>query len=1503
MQGKMQDNKEQNTTEIAQSYLSYVDECVNQQRKKPGTASNKLVQKVAGLVSEADASEELKRIIGLETDDYIDHVVTPSELKKRLASPRLIKLISESISNEVSQGPLYSAEAVISYQGRSRQVAFIAQDRNNENGAWMPEHHQAALKLAQAYAKRHLPIVCLIDTPGANAGAKANAENQAHSISALIAEMAQITVPTVGVVVGAGYSGGAIPFAATNMLFSVRDGLFNTIQPPGLAAIAKRFNLSWQQCAKTIGISAYELLEQDIFDGVIDYSPLQEDGVERMSATVFTAIDAIEQDAKAHALVSEKLSVFYDERLKRFAQNGNGDFSPTEFASLFGFVYAHQRTLTLRKRLGFIDPKSEARQSTVVPLEGDLQQRERQLRESRFTDWLEKPQLVRYEEGVNRYWEKFLAAREDKDSDRGAVASFFLGKPAKNYEIAKIDLAASVLLHLYNHWKADTSHNLNKFGEYLQNNKALTADELVRRSSITFVDLLLLDEIKDLVAEFSRFLVLFYSLYEHVESNLVVIAREAQFSKELSFDGFEKVFTGGLEFACETNSIQMSADSFLKCLISVSEQGFLNDFLKQIEQWKRGHNPRLSEVLFVIISHFFERLLPDYYAALHGESTFVGKLRPSFIGRRKDFWNRLAQAYRDLQLSDLLEEVKLASRKSVWLAEGSLKNFSELNGDLFCQDKQQFPGYKESIKAAKDKGVTACGVITGLAEFEFSGLNKQVGVIASNLRFQAGAFDTAAAEKACALFLHCAEHKLPVICLISSGGMQTKEGANALFSMPVVNQAISQFREFTGLPVIMFGYGDCTGGAQASFVTHPEARTYYLSCTNMPFAGQRVVPDYLPVPHTLSNYLTRKQDSMTALVKNPFVADLDKKLRAVDPDIPLPSQTIDEVLARELLCIEVDDSEAETASVSNITKRYEPFTNVMVHARGCTAVRLVTKAKAAGLSVILPQSDPDMGSVAASLLGENDHLVSLGGSTSDESYLNADSVIAVALQEDVQALHPGIGFLAENADFANKCVEKGLNFVGPEGASMSLMGDKARAITTAQEFGVPVVPGSGGTVSSAAVAKELAPGIGYPMMIKAAHGGGGKGIEVVYADHELADTFIRLSAEARAAFGNGDLYLEKFITRIKHIEVQVLRDSHGNCKLLGLRDCSVQRNKQKLVEESDSVDLPQRLREQAYEYSRQLSDGINYVGAGTVEFIYDLDAQEIYFMEMNTRLQVEHPVTEATAEIDIVGNQFRIAAGESIADLDVANNGFAIEVRVTAESAKLVNDKLRFTPAPGKVESVVYPEDDAIEIISCIADNTEVTPYYDSLVAQIIATAPTRDETIDKMIEYLSRVEIKGLPTNIPLLLLILDHEDFRTSNHNTQFLDPLLENLDQEEKDKLLAASDVQSAVPDVLSRVRVAGSNELKVFAPSASVFYRSPSPSESVFVNEGDIVTWDQTICLMESMKLFSNFNLKSAAGGTEVYKEGVKYEIKHIPTSDGQQVNPGDLLFVICPVEAA
>ena len=1487
---------------------------------------------VEGLLSEEAVDERLVAISSMTVDEYIASTVQPAEDPSRPALREILKNLNGRVIQERSQGSFYSAEMELDFGEGFRRVGIIGQDRTSNNGSWMPEHHHMACAAAHQFTEMSLPIVCLMDTPGADASEQANINNQAHSISRLIAVLANVSVPTVGIIIGIGYSGGAIPMANSNILLSVRDGIFSTIQPKGLASIARKYNLSWQECAKAVGVSPVELYRQGCIDGVIDYAPDDRgDKQQNLLRAVVSSIKSIELSVGQFVENNPNLMTHYANSIKRYIhpslqlvsiQNASNMFlacSPTTYANIFGTTYRYMRYLTARKRIYSITTGNYGRLAVEEVPKGDLAGRIHREKQYVFSEWLDNPDRVIYEDILLKPWKNFISKRDSLSSDRGTLAKLVFGEPRQNYEKAKAELCFTIGFFLYNRWKIHAQNNFSALIQYLSDENAHPSlKNIPDIQRITLLDIICNEELRqDCIVEFQNILI-FDFVYDHVTNSLATIAEEANSTKALSKEAVSDLLNNALNAALNTfkragmrdghaesntDRLKTQFDSWMQFFIVHPARG---DLLASVEQWKTMGHPQTADVLFVIITFFFEKLLPEYFKSEQTGARYKGVINPARIGRRKDFWNRLTIAYHDLMIQDVITKEKKKANKGVGrFIDRYFDNFKEMDADRISSDPVNFPGFRISIEQAIEKGVRPCGVVTGIGDFKLGKEKRRVGVLISNVAFQAGAFDMASAEKFCSLLVVCAQQRLPVVGFVSSGGMQTKEGAAALFSMAAVNDRITRFVRDNELPIIIFGFGDCTGGAQASFVTHPLVQTYYFSGTNMPFAGQMVVSSYLPSTSTLSNYLYQIPGAMQGLVKHPFAETLDDELRAIDRNIPIPVSTVESVVARALEGFVFDETNREeVVEKVDARKLMQPVKRTLIHARGCTAVKLIRIAQKRGIEVVLVASDPDMDSVPVDMLTDRDRVVCIGGNTSDESYLNAYSVIRVAEYENVDSLHPGIGFLAENSQFANLCLNHGVNFIGPSVYSMETMGNKSNAINTALKLKVPVVPGSHGILTSVDRAASVAEDIGYPVLIKAVHGGGGKGIQVVEKREDFNFLFYKVSAEAKSAFGNGDVYLEKFITKLRHIEVQILRDSHGYTVILGIRDCSVQRNNQKVLEESGSTMLPELLKRDVQKYAAAIAQEVDYIGAGTVEFIYDLDANAVYFMEMNTRLQVEHPVTEWVTGIDIVGSQFAIASGESIASLEVKGKGYAIEVRVTAEKVALNSaGDLLLLPDPGCVSECILPEQDNIEVISMVAAGKSVSPFYDSLIAQIVCYGDDRQDTINKLYEYLSRVSIKGLCTNIPLLKRILKDDVFTGGVYDTTYLPKLLNIIDKDELIKETEASASGAGEEFDINSFKIEGTNEIKVVSTSTGIYYSKSSPTEPEFVEVGSVVGINDTLCLMEAMKIYSTVSLKSFNRmGKELFSADKKYRIERINNANGQQLNTGDLLFVVSPVDA-
>lgn len=439
------------------------------------------------------------------------------------------------------------------------------------------------------------------------------------------------------------------------------------------------------------------------------------------------------------------------------------------------------------------------------------------------------------------------------------------------------------------------------------------------------------------------------------------------------------------------------------------------------------------------------------------------------------------------------------------------------------------------------------------------------------------------------------------------------------------------------------------------------------------------------------------------------------------------------------------------------------FKKILIANRGEIALRIIRTCRDLGIKTVAVFSEADRDSLHVRFA---DEAVCIGPAQSRESYLNIPRIISAAEITNVDAIHPGYGFLAENAEFSEICADSGIKFIGPSPGMIKGMGDKAFAKETMKLAGVPVVPGSEGIVKTAEEAKEIAAAFGYPVLIKATAGGGGKGIRVVQSDSELESSFNMATQEALGAFGNGDVYIEKFVESPRHIEIQVLGDQFGHIIHLGERDCSVQRRNQKLIEETPSPFLTDEIREAMGHAAVTGAKAVNYEGAGTIEFMVDKD-KNFYFMEMNTRIQVEHPVTEQVTGVDLIREQIMIASGEKLKVRKVKREGHSIECRINAE-----DPSNNFSPSPGKITTFHMPGGVGVRVDTHCYANYVIPQYYDSMIAKLIVTADDRSEAIKRMYRALDEFIIEGIQTTIPFHKKVMKHEKFIEGDFDTGFIE-----------------------------------------------------------------------------------------------------------------------------------
>ena len=539
--------------------------------------------------------------------------------------------------------------------------------------------------------------------------------------------MANLQLPVIGIVFGSGYSGGAIPLATANILLSVREGVFNTIHPKGLSNIARKYDLSWQESAKHIGVSAYELQSQGYFDGIIDYSYDQPHQVKNIKDAIISAVETTEKNSCKFLNENDFFFNHYRDSINHYLNpsklliesNRVTDRSPTGTLNIFGDVFRFMRYLTLRQRIVSRSIDSYARLSSRRTPVGELQERLKNERLEKFEHWYKTPLEVRFHEKLNKRYEQFVSSREDSVKERGRFVAFFIGDPLENYKKAIDDLTLEILLHLYNYWKNSSSGNMIELYEQL--GKSTLHDHPPRNPNL--LDLLRTTEINQSFQENFQNILLFDLLYDQVIEVLPTIANELKGTNQISQKSVEQLFEQTVEGAMqefEKNSLQLDSNSvrshFFKWLASFIDRKDCDEVLGTISEWKRVVFPRMSPPLFGVVRYYFSGLLPSLYAAQQGKGKFQGKITPRNIGI-KDFWNRLDQSYKDLLINNLLREYKSTVITSSKVIGHYFKDFKELHADRITSNPAKFPGFRDAIEMALENGVTPCGVVTGLATF------------------------------------------------------------------------------------------------------------------------------------------------------------------------------------------------------------------------------------------------------------------------------------------------------------------------------------------------------------------------------------------------------------------------------------------------------------------------------------------------------------------------------------------------------------------------------------------------------------------------------------------------------------------------------------------------------------------------------------------------------------------------------------------------------------------
>lgn len=438
---------------------------------------------------------------------------------------------------------------------------------------------------------------------------------------------------------------------------------------------------------------------------------------------------------------------------------------------------------------------------------------------------------------------------------------------------------------------------------------------------------------------------------------------------------------------------------------------------------------------------------------------------------------------------------------------------------------------------------------------------------------------------------------------------------------------------------------------------------------------------------------------------------------------------------------------------------------ILIANRGEIAVRIIRACREMGIRTVAVYSEADKNSLHKTLA---DEAICIGPAASSKSYLNMKAILEAACLTGADSIHPGFGFLSENASFAKICNDMGIKFIGPSGDLINLLGNKSKAKETMKKAGVPVVPGSEGLIKSKEEAIELAEKIKYPVILKASAGGGGRGIRIAYSKEELEKSYDIVKQEAKISFGDDSIYLEKFIENPRHVEIQILADEHGNCIHLGERDCSIQRRNQKIIEETPSMAINDKTRKKMGQIAVKAVKEIGYTNVGTIEFLVDKN-QDFYFMEMNTRVQVEHPITEMVTGIDIIKEQIKIASGQKmlLKQEDIKFTGHVMEARINAE-----NSDKNFMPCPGKITGLHLPGGNGIRVDTAIYAGYTVPANYDAMIAKIIAQGKNREEAIAKLRSAIAELVVEGIDTNTDFILKILENENFKTNQYDTSFVE-----------------------------------------------------------------------------------------------------------------------------------
>lgn len=701
-------------------------------------------------------------------------------------------------------------------------------------------------------------------------------------------------------------------------------------------------------------------------------------------------------------------------------------------------------------------------------------------------------------------------------------------------------------------------------------------------------------------------------------------------------------------------------------------------------------------------------------------------------------------------------------------------------------------------------------------------------------------------------------------------------------SMPVMNQALVTYFNKTTKKPTLFAFGNMMGGTDASLFNSPYVENYLLENTNQLFAGQAVVYEYLPLLCRLSNLTADIPDKSKGLVLNEFLGKAREKLMQILPEGFWSAMTVEDVLQKNIFG---KLNEKETHGKRNIeSKEVYNFKKVAIANRGEVAIESLKALKKMRKAGVLLCSTADLNSYATAYARENGfEVLCLGGDQASESYLDIDNMLAAMRLNGIDSVMVGYGFLSENKGFAEKCLNTNIIPVMSPPEVLDKFGDKAKARAEAEKAGVPVVSGSPQYDIFAEEVAIMGNEIGYPLIVKAILGGGGKGMRIVERPEDLQRLCEEASNEAAGSFGDRSFYLEQYLPSVRHVEVQVIRDNHGNSKILDLRDCSLQRKHQKIIEET--AVLSEEIRSKISIYSKNLLESSDYTGIGTVEFLYNPKTQGVYFMEVNPRIQVERKVSELRLNnANLIENQIRIAQGERInvdAITEKKNIKHTMQLRINA-----VNPKADFNASPGviaKLDISAIQDKSGISVLRSVDEGGVVTSFYDSNIMLLLAEGQSREEVIKKLLETLDNLVLEGIYTNIEFLKACLKNKAFKLNQHDTHFIDKqgagFIENLPEQE---VISVSEKTIELE--------AGQVELKAEMPG--VFHRSALGDEAkLFVSEGDIVKPGDVLAYTDAMKMQTSI----------VWNGDCSAKVIDIPVAPGKSIEAGATLFILEPIQ--